>query len=303
MKCFFCIGINCKGAKEFATETRKHRIVVIQFRSALRVNYCNKCFNPTVIDENQIPKKYMPRLQLIKNLKYLLLPLMISCNSGKDISSQNENLFKEKNPQFSQKFEKSLIDIFTEKEILGDFLFAVVNENGLAYSFALNKHILDGNSDYLDNNSPIYIASHTKSFTGTLLKILDERKVIELNTSLAEYLPELTYNDSIDTHDITIKNLLNHTHGTFSTAMAWKTSFLGYGGNNAELINDLNNDFQHDPSGKFRYSNVGPIIAGIVVEKITGNTWKKEMKKYIFKPLEMNRTSAFVSDFNMEKIR
>nr|WP_281280780.1 serine hydrolase [Fodinibius sediminis] len=102
---------------------------------------------------------------------------------------------------------------------------------------------------------------------------------------------------------MTIKNLLNHTHGTFSTSMAWKTAFLGYSGKNEELINDLNTDFLFDPSGEFRYSNVGPIIAGMVVENVTGKRWKDEMKDYIFTPLKMENTSANVSDYELKDIR
>jgi CubicO group peptidase (beta-lactamase class C family) len=173
----------------------------------------------------------------------------------------------------------------------------------LAYSFALNREILSGETSSLDNNAPIYIASSTKSFTGTLLKILERDKILDLNKSLYEYLPELDFNDSIDTKNITIKNLLNHTHGTFSTPMTWKTAFLGYSGGNGELINDLNTDFLFDPSGRYRYSNVGPIAAGMVAEKVTGKTWKTLMEKHIFSPLHMKNTSAHVSDFDSKEIR
>ncbi len=96
------------------------------------------------------------------------------------------------------------------------------------------KHIL--------NSQP---SLNTKSFTGTLLKILEDKKVLDLNKTLADYLPQLNFNDSIDTKKKTIKSLLNHTHGIFSTSMTWKTAFLGYSGKNEELINDLNTDFMY----------------------------------------------------------
>jgi len=223
--------------------------------------------------------------------------------TNKDSTFQNTQKFQEKYPQFSSKFETRLKNIYKENALFGDFIFAVVDENGLAYSFALNREILNSKKSSLNNNSPIYIASSTKSFTGTLLKILEQKKVVNLNKSLNDYLPQLNYNDSIDTKKITIKNLLNHTHGTFSTRMTWETAFLGYSGKNEELINDLNTDFLFDPSGRFRYSNVGPIIASMVVENVTGNTWKDEMKDHIFTPLKMENTSAYVSDYELKDIR
>ena len=230
-----------------------------------------------------------------------IILLLMSCQQHPNESNQKE--FETQNPDFAIQFETELKKIYKENELFGDFIFAVVDENGLAYSFAFNKDILEGRKSSLDDNSPIYIASHTKSFTGTLLKILEEKDQLDLNRSLADYLPELNFNDSIDTKSINIRALLNHTHGTFSNALTWKTAFLGYSGDNAELINDLNTDFLYDPSGKFRYSNVGPILASFVAEKQTGNTWKEQMKEQIFEPLRMKNTSANVTDFDLQAIR
>ena len=246
----------------------------------------------------------MDSVHRIIRLQFLILLLITcSCATNKNLTTQNTVKFQGKHPQFSSKFENQLKEIYKEKSLYGDFIFAVVDENGLAYSFALNREIMDGKKTSLTNNSPLYIASSTKSFTGTLLKILEQHKTLDLNKSLHDYLPELNYSDSVDTKKITIKNLLNHTHGTFSTSMAWKTAFLGYSGTNEELINDVNSNFIYDPSGKFRYSNVGPIIASMVVERVTGKTWKSEMKDHIFTPLTMENTSANVSDYNLKDIR
>jgi len=85
--------------------------------------------------------------------------------------------------------------------------------------------------------------------------------------------------------------------------MTWKTAFLGYSGGNEELINDLNTDFLFDPSGRYRYSNVGPIVAGMVAEKVTGKNWKTLMEERIFSPLQMKNTSAHVSNFDFKNIR
>lgn len=233
----------------------------------------------------------------------LLLLITFACGTNHNVTLQNTDIFKKEHPGFATKFQNKVRDIYTEKEMHGDFIFAVVDENGLAYSFALNREILKGEKSSLDNDTPIYIASSTKSFTGTLLKILERENVLDLNNSLQEYLPKLNYSDSIETQNIAIKNLLNHTHGTFSTSMTWKTAFLGYGGGNDELIADLNNDFLYDPSGNYRYSNVGPIISGMVAEEITGKTWKALMKAHIFTPLQMENTSANVSDYAVEDIR
>ncbi|MGH1364579.1 MAG: serine hydrolase domain-containing protein [Calditrichia bacterium] len=215
----------------------------------------------------------------------------------------NRATFQQDNPNFASTFEAKVSDIFTQNMLQGDFLLAVVNKDGLAYSFALNNDILNNKPSALSEDSPIYIASHSKAFTGTLLKKMEEDGVIDLSKSLHHYLPELTYGDSIDTKKIAVRQLLNHTHGTNSIALIFKTAFLGYKGGRSELIHDLNTHFRHDPSHQFRYSNTGSVLAGIVVDKLTGNSWKDEMKERVFLPLQMNNTSSNVSDFTRKDIR
>ena len=239
---------------------------------------------------------------MIKTRKLLIASTLLSI-ACQHPSESNKKEFESRNPEFTVQFETEIKKIYEENELFGDFIFAVVDENGLAYSFALNRAILEGRKSSLDDNSPIYIASHTKSFTGTLLKILEEKGQLDLNEPIANYLPELNFNDSIDTKTINIRALLNHTHGTFSNTLTWKTAFLGYSGDDAELTKDLNTDFLHDPSRKFRYSNVGPILAGFVAKRATGTTWKNEMKNQIFEPLQMKNTSANVTEFDFQAIR
>lgn len=228
--------------------------------------------------------------------------VLFSFQNDTGSSAQNSNLFKENHPQFASKFEDELKEIFKAKDLYGDFLFAVVDENGLAYSFALDRDILEGKKSSLDNDTPLYIASHTKSFTGTLLKVLESQEKLDLNNSLVDYIPSINFNGEIDHKLISLRSYLNHTHGVFSNPLMWKTAYLGYSGSNSELIDDLNMYARFDPSHKFRYSNVGPIISGMVVENVTGNSWKIEMKDQIFTKLGMENTSANISDYNPDQI-
>ena len=225
-----------------------------------------------------------------------LLLITVSCNKKPDEE------FLKSNPDFESKLNRKITSIYKDFSIHGDFLIGVVNENGLVFSHAMNKKILNGEKATLGPNSAIYIASHTKAFTGTLLKILEEEGRVDLNKTMHDYLPEITFDGSIDTKAITVRQMLNHSLGFISNAFMWKTAFLGYEGGKAELIDDLNSSFRYDPSHQFRYSNTGPIIAAMVAEKVTGNSWKKEMKKRIFEPLNMMHTSSNVSDFELEKI-
>jgi CubicO group peptidase (beta-lactamase class C family) len=226
----------------------------------------------------------------------MILPIFIlSC----DINSKTEFLYS--NPNLDEKLNNKIESIYKECNLYGDFLIGIVNEKDLVYSYKINKQILEGKSSTLNINSPIYIASHTKSFTGTLFKILEEKGLVDLDDKLPDYLPEITLDGDIDTKSIRIRQLLNHTLGFTSPLMIWKTSYLGYS-KDQEIINAINSDFLYDPSHKFRYSNTGPILASMVIERVTGSSWKSEMKNRMFSPLKMYSTSCNVSDYNKSDI-
>lgn len=224
----------------------------------------------------------------------LLLTTTISAHATKTIGDPTQ-IFKEK-------FESKVTELYQEYHLQGDFLVGVVGENGLIYSQVINKQSINGEKSSINNNTPFFIASHTKAMTGTLLKILEEEGLVNLNKSLYDYLPELISNNKINAKTITVRQLLNHTSGFTSTMHSFKTAFLGATEGEKELIEALNNKILSAPAGKFRYSNTGPIIAGMIVEKVTGNSWQEEMHKRIFLPLQMNMTSAKVSDYPVGSI-
>lgn len=198
---------------------------------------------------------------------------------------------------FKDKFEPKMSELYKEYNLQGDFLVGVVDESGLIYSQAINKQSIHGEKISLNNDTPFFIASHTKAMTGTLLKILEEEGLVNLDKSLYDYLPDLLSNDKVNAQSITVKQLLNHTAGFTSTVHTFKTAFLGAKGGKKELIKALNHQMLTAPAGKFRYSNTGPIIAGMIVEKVTGHSWQEEMNKRIFAPLLMSNTSSKVSDY------
>ncbi len=219
----------------------------------------------------------------------------------------NTHLLAKKNdPEFaitqSEQFESAIAALFDEYNIQGDFLIGIVGENGLIYSKQFNPKLLSGEPSSLDNNTPFYIASHTKALTATLLKLAEESEQIDLDKSLHYYLPSLVLSSKIDTKRITVRHLLNHTSGFTSSMHSFKTAFLGFENGDQELIEALNHKTLSAPVGQFRYSNTGPIIAAMILEKVTGNSWKREMQKRIFEPLGMHKTSSMTSNYIEQSI-
>jgi D-alanyl-D-alanine carboxypeptidase len=134
--------------------------------------------------------------------------------------------------------------------------------------------------------------SITKSFVATVaLQLVGERK-LSLSDSVERWLPGiLPYGD-----DVTVRQLLNLTSGVPDNQGPVEAEFLK--GNMTRswsprelvaLIADKKPDFA--PGTSWAYSNTNYMLAGLIIERVTGNQLGQELKQRIFKPLHLRGTS------------
>jgi CubicO group peptidase (beta-lactamase class C family) len=146
-----------------------------------------------------------------------------------------------------------------------------------------------GKPDKVDENTLFIIASNTKLFTGTALAKLDYEKKLSLNDKITKYIPWFRLYDSNATSLANIKDMLSHRLGTKTfqgdftfwnsnlpkDSIVWKMRYL-------------------KPSGEFRqdygYCNSGFLVAGQVLEKVSGISWEKYVQENILSPLGMSNT-------------
>ncbi|CAM4328766.1 serine hydrolase domain-containing protein [Pseudoalteromonas ostreae] len=134
------------------------------------------------------------------------------------------------------------------------------------------------------------IGSITKQFTALLILQLAQQNKIQLDASLATYLPD--YRQDIG-NKITIRQILNHTSG-LSNYTQTKTFRNDYSRNPYsvdEFIKLLcSDDLLFEPGTQFSYSNSGYFILGAVIEKVTERRYQDVLQENIFKPLNMHNT-------------
>jgi CubicO group peptidase (beta-lactamase class C family) len=137
--------------------------------------------------------------------------------------------------------------------------------------------------------------------TSTLAAILHENKEIDLQKSVTEYDSVLFTNSKLADKNVSLQQLLTHTGGFTSIQHSFKTAYLGYE-NRQELVEALNFKTLVAPNNAFRYSNTGPIVAGMAIEKSLDTSWQELLSKRVFAPLGMNNTTATVPDSIMPSI-
>jgi CubicO group peptidase (beta-lactamase class C family) len=129
-------------------------------------------------------------------------------------------------------------------------------------------------------NSPttrFNIASMTKQFTAASIFLLEDRGKLKTDDPVKKYLP-----DAPSSWDkITIYNLLTHTSG-----IADDFADDDVGPPHKLTFHDKALEFQ--PGEQWSYSNLGYLVLGYVIEKVSGQTYADFVEQNIFKPLGMN---------------
>ncbi|HRF78995.1 MAG TPA: serine hydrolase, partial [Flavobacteriales bacterium] len=176
------------------------------------------------------------------------------------------------------------------------FVVGVVVGDQVRYSRAFGSLDL---SDTIPatTTTPFYIASSTKAFVGLTTAILAEQGIIDLDGTLAHYLPELHFLDTaIHPERITLRQLLTHTHGIANPVVGFNAAYTGLRTSTEELMTDLASESVAVPL-TFDYSNDGYLISALILERVTGKDWKHLVQELILDPAGMKGTSARVSSY------
>lgn len=131
-----------------------------------------------------------------------------------------------------------------------------------------------GESTPVDARTLFGIASNTKAFTATALGLLVEEGKLEWNAPVVRYLPWFQLSDPYVTRELTVRDLLVHRSGLGLGAgdlLWWPPSNY----NRKEIARRLRHI---PPATSFRsayaYDNVLYLIAGELIETISGQTWE-----------------------------
>lgn len=139
-------------------------------------------------------------------------------------------------------------------------------------------------SSPVDINTMYDMASLTKVVaTTTAAMMLEEQGLLDLDRTVASYLPEF---NAPDKAGITMRMVMTHRGGLEAFAALYK-NFKG----REQYLQQINlRPLKSVPGTQMVYSDWDMILTGLVIERITGMTLDKYVDEKIFKPLGMTRT-------------
>jgi CubicO group peptidase (beta-lactamase class C family) len=135
------------------------------------------------------------------------------------------------------------------------------------------------------------IGSISKQFTAAAILLLQEEGKLSLDDTVGKYIPGLTQGDKV-----TIRQILSHTSGyqDYWPEDYVMTTMLPSVSSQQILDTWAKKPLDFEPGAQWQYSNTNFVIAGQIVEKITGHPLMDFLTQRIFRPLGM--TSVWNSD-------
>jgi CubicO group peptidase (beta-lactamase class C family) len=129
------------------------------------------------------------------------------------------------------------------------------------------------------------IASLTKQFTAACILLLQERGRLNVHDSISRYLSDLPK----AWQPLTVHQLLTHTAGIPNYPSYPQIKELNRtGATPRHLIAVVTEKpLEFKPGTKWAYSNTGYVLLGMIIEKISGQSYADFLQNNVFKPLRM----------------
>jgi D-alanyl-D-alanine carboxypeptidase len=172
-------------------------------------------------------------------------------------------------------------------------LAAVRGENGRTRDYTAGVGDL-ATGERVPKNGQVRIASNTKMFTATVvLQLVGEGK-IGLDEPIETYLPGLVRGEGIDGHDITVRQLLQHTSGLADYDEVLITDYFAvqhkYFEPRQMLDAALTRPALFAPGEGWSYSNTNYVLAGLLIQKVTGRPVGEEITNRIIDRIGLRQT-------------
>jgi CubicO group peptidase (beta-lactamase class C family) len=160
---------------------------------------------------------------------------------------------------------------------------AVVKDSKLVYTHAYGKAHINPNKSATPEMR-YSIGSISKQFTAAAILLLQEQGKLSLDDAVGKYVPGLTRGD-----EVTIRQILSHTSGYQDY---WPEDYLMTPMMKPTTVQQIidtwaKKPLDFEPGTQWQYSNTNYVIAGMIVEKVSGQKLMDFLAEHIFRPLGM----------------
>jgi D-alanyl-D-alanine carboxypeptidase len=148
-------------------------------------------------------------------------------------------------------------------------------------------------------NAKFRIGSYTKTFVATtVLQLVGEGR-LSLEDTVERWLPGVVAGNGNDGTKITVRQLLQHTSGlhNYIDKLPWLFLEKPFVKNRFRTVTPqtavalaMQEPPDFAPGTQWNYSNTGYALIGMIIERVTGHSWQREVQTRILRPLNLRDT-------------
>lgn len=216
-----------------------------------------------------------------RTVRFVLLALVLSATTA--YTQNAEALARE----IADGIDTAVAEVLVETGVPSASV-AVVHDGAIALTKAYGLARLDPPTP-ATTTMRYPIGSISKQFTAAAVVMLAADGKLSLDDTVAGFFPDLTR-----AGDISLRQLLSHTAGIRDY---WPQDYVPPAMlepiTTEALINQwARQPLDFEPGSKYQYSNTGYVIAGAIVEKVSGGTLMGFLRERIFAPLGMDSVTG-----------
>jgi D-alanyl-D-alanine carboxypeptidase len=186
-------------------------------------------------------------------------------------------------PSWDQKASTDISDAL-KKTRAPSVSVVIIDDAKIVFARAFGKADLAASRN-AEPSSRYAVGSISKQFTVAALLLLQEQGKLSLDDKVAKYYPDLA-----QASEITIRQLLSHTAGyeDFAPQDYLIPEWTHPTTSAAILDHWAKKPLNFDPGTRWQYSNTGYVLAGSIVEKVSGKALVAFLRETILDPLGMS---------------
>jgi CubicO group peptidase (beta-lactamase class C family) len=171
---------------------------------------------------------------------------------------------------FAPEFERLIAELKEEWKVPG-LAVAVVQDGEVAFVRPYGLRDVEA-SLKVTTDTQFQLMSVSKPFTATGLALLVDERRMDWKKPVREYIPEFRLHDAIASDRVTVRDLLCHHTGLPRHDWIWLPGDLLP----AQMMAAMRYlEPSDDIRSTFQYSNLGYLVASMVAERVSGQSWAK----------------------------
>jgi CubicO group peptidase (beta-lactamase class C family) len=151
-------------------------------------------------------------------------------------------------------------------------------------------------TDLITANTPLHIASVTKTFTAMAILKLQQEGKLNIDDELSKYISSFNY------PAVTIRSLLNHRSGLpnylyFMEKLGWDRTQLISNQDVLDFLISKKGLLENigTPNTHFSYCNTNYALLALLIEKLSGKKYPDYLQEAFFLPLQMKNSFVYIS--------